>query len=272
MKRLFAGLMLSGFILISCSTGPNNPVDNNSPGSANVSVRVGNVGTMAKRHDISLSKLIISISSQGETPILDTFPLSGNGQMTVSKTYNNLASLKTWTLSVNTLDSKDSLIHSGSTTFNIQPRQTTDVSLDLSARFSMLKANFFPIRDSVTRCELLVNGTNVDDSSFAKQSAIGNTVKLAYDYLQTNIAQRINMDVYGKMWGLDTLLYAGDTTITPLPGSNASYTITLKWVGLALPPPGQATMTVTLGAMGTVTVNGQIGVPAGITMINIPAG
>jgi len=59
-------------------------------------------------------------------------------------------------------------------------------------------------------------------------------------------------------WGFDTLIYAGDTAITPLPGVNASYTITLRWVGPALPPPGEATMTVVLGAIGTVTVNGTM--------------
>jgi len=101
----------------------------------------------------------------------------------------------------------------------------------------MLKANFFPIRDSVTRCELLVNGTKQDDSSFAKQTLLGDTVKLSYNYLDTGAAQRIKLDVYGTMWGFDTLLYTGDTLVTPLSGANASYTVTLRWVGPRLPQP-----------------------------------
>jgi N-acetylneuraminic acid mutarotase len=260
MKRLFIALIMSAVAFVSCSTN-NNPASASKSGvsgSASIAIRLGSVGSLAKKTDISLTNLYIKLSAPEEITVLDTISLSGNGSTTVSKTYNNLASLKTWTLTVNTLDLKDSLIHSGSTIFDVQPRQTTNVSLDLSARFSMLKAKFFPIRDSVTRCELLVNGTNVDDSSFAKQSALGDTIRLAYDYLRTNVSQKISLNVYGNEWGFDTLIYAGDTAITPLPGVNASYTITLRWVGPALPPPGEATMTVVLGAIGTVTVNGTM--------------
>jgi hypothetical protein len=80
------------------------PVAKGDPGSANITVKVGNVGTMAKRLDISFSKLIISLSAPGEAAIFDTFPLSGNGQTTISKTYADLVSLKTWTLTANSFD------------------------------------------------------------------------------------------------------------------------------------------------------------------------
>jgi hypothetical protein len=60
------------------------------------------------------------------------------------------------------------------------------------------------------------------------------------------------------MWGFDTLLYTGDTLVTPLSGANASYTVTLRWVGPRLPPAGRATMTVVLGAVGTVVINGNM--------------
>jgi outer membrane protein assembly factor BamB len=260
MKRLFVGLLLSGFILFSCSRSPNNPVDRNDPGSANVTVNVGSVGALAKQLDISFSRLTISLSAPGEITILDTFPISGNTQTTVSKTYNNLASLKTWTLTATSFDTKDSIIHSGTTTFNVLPRQTVTVPpLVLDSRYSMLKANFFPIRDSVTRCELLIDGSLKASVSFPKQSRLGDTVKLAFDYLYTNVLQRIKLDVYGDMWGFDTLLYTGDTAITPLPGINASYAVTLRWVGPHLPPPGQATMTVVLGEVGTIVINGSLG-------------
>jgi formylglycine-generating enzyme len=131
-------------------------------------------------------------------------------------------------------------------------------ALDLDSRFSMLKANFFPIRDSVTRCELLVDGAIVDDSSFAKQSLIGDTVRLAYDYLKTNVLQHISLYAYGSMWGFDTLLYACDTAIIAQPGVNASYTVILKWVGPGFPPTGSATMTAALGEVGTVVINGNL--------------
>ncbi len=255
-------VLFTTLIFNACSSNSKNPtssVPNGESGSANITVKIGNVGSLAKSATIEFAKLCVSLSASGEAPIYDTIPISGNGTNTVSKTYGPLASLKTWTLIVHSLDTRDSIIHSGSTTFNVLPRQTVTIPvLDLSAHFSMLKANFFPIRDSVTRCELLVNGINVDDSSFVKQILLGDTVKLDYDYLKTNVSQRIKMDVYGSMWGFDTLLYTGDTAITPLPGVNSTYAITLRWVGPALPPPGQATMTVILGAVGTVTVEGEL--------------
>jgi Alpha-tubulin suppressor and related RCC1 domain-containing proteins len=219
---------------------------------------MGKVGMLAKNADISLAKLCVFFSTSGEAGIFDTIPISGNGQINVTKTYEGLASQKTWTLSVNSLDLKDSVVHGGSTTFDVQPMQTTNVSLSLSARFSMLKANFFPIRDSVTRCELLVDGIKVDDSSFAKQSAVGSTVQLAYNYLSTGIAKRIKMDVYGDFKGIVTLLYTGDTLVTAIAGENKSYSINLLWVGPTTPAPGQAYMTVVLGTIGTETINGKL--------------
>jgi len=256
---LSAVIIMTGLMAFYCSNRPQ-PLqpDTKAPGAATITVKTGKVGSLAKAADISLSKLCVSLSAEDETTVYDTIAMSGNGSTTVTKTYGNLASMKTWILAVKTLDSKDSLIHGGSTAFDVRPGQTANVSLDLQSRFSMLKANFSPIRDSVTRCELLLDGIKVDDSSFAKQSAVGDTIKLVCDYLKTNVSQRIRMDVYGIMWGYDTLLYTGDTAITPLPGVNSSYKITLKWVGPALPPSGQATMSVILGAVGTTTVNGVL--------------
>jgi photosystem II stability/assembly factor-like uncharacterized protein len=257
MKNLL--FAVAAALFLSCAANPSStPVAADDNGSAIVSVRIGAVGALAKRADISLARLIVSLSAAGQPTINDTFALSGTSSTTINKTYSNLASLITWTLSARSLDSRDSVIHSGSTTFVVQPRQTASVSLNLDARYSMLKANFFPIRDSVTRCVLLVDGIVKKDSSFARQSHIGDTVKLAFDYLKTGVAQRIKMSVYGTMWGLVTLLYTGDTLITAVPGVNATYNVLLKWVGPSLPPSGQGTMSVVLGAAGTVTMNGTL--------------
>ena len=258
-------LTLCLFLCFSCSKVDSPTSISKDAGSATVNIHVGKIGDLSRTHvlaratAINLSKLFITLSAHGESTILDTLPLSGNNQAYISKTYGPLASLKQWTLTATSKDQNDSIIHNGTQVFTVQPKQTLDLpALVLDASYSMLKANFFPIRDSVTRCELLVDGNKVDDSSFAKQSLIGDTVKLVYDYLKTNIAQRIKMDVYGSMWGFDTLLYTGDTAITPLPGVNSSYSITLRWVGPALPPAGQATMTVILGSVGTVVINGYL--------------
>jgi len=251
--------LLSALILFFCSKLPNNSADRNDPGSANISISIGKVGSLGKIRNIELSKLYLTLSAPGETTIRDSFSLSGNAGGTYAKTYSNLASLlKTWKLAAESKDIAGNTIHFGSTQFIVPARRIIPVTLNLSARFSMLKANYFPIRDSVTRCELLVNGTKQDDSSFAKQALIGDTVRLSYNYLDTGVAQRIKLNVYGTMWGFDTLMYSGDTLVTPLTGANASYNIVLKWVGPALPPPGQVTMTVVLGAVGSITINGQL--------------
>jgi alpha-tubulin suppressor-like RCC1 family protein len=263
MRPLFknAAVVVSLFLFSCGGNHPTSPLTESEDGSANVSIKVGAVGALAKTAktaDIAMTRLIVSLAAAGQTAINDTFPLAGTSSTTINKTYENLAPFVTWTLSAKSLDSRDSVIHAGFSTFTLQPRQMLSVSLNLDARYSMLKANFFPIRDSVTRCVLIADGAVKKDSSFAKQALLGDTVRLSFDYLQTGLAQRIKMEVYGVMWGLDTLLYTGDTLIMPVAGVNANYNITLKWVGPAQPPRGQATMTVTLGAVGTVTVNGNL--------------
>jgi YVTN family beta-propeller protein len=259
MKSLYvASALLFAIMFFSCSNNLVTSPDKSDPGSADITFKVGKVGALGKTA-IELTSLYVTLSAPGETTIRDTFPLSGNSQQTIAKTYSNLASLlKTWTLEAESRDDEGVVIHSGSASFIVPARRDTSITLDLSAQYSMLKANFLPIRDSVTRCELLVDEILVEDSSFAKQSLVGDTVKLSYCYLRTNILQRVKLDVYGEMWGFDTLLYTGDTAITPVPGVNASYNVTLRWVGPALPPPGSATMNVVLGAVGTTTINGQL--------------
>jgi alpha-tubulin suppressor-like RCC1 family protein len=251
--------LLAVSILLSCSKNPGPVSTPYEPGTANITFQIGKVGVLGKKATIQLSKLYIMLSAPGETSIYDTVDLSGNGSETFTKSYVNLASLlKTWTITAESKDVNGITIHYGSTQFVVPAGEAIPVSLNLGAGYSMLKARFFPIQDSVTRCELLVNDAKVDDSTFAKQLLRGDTVNLSYDYLATGTAQRIKLDVYGTMWGIDTLLYTGDTLITPVSGLDATYHIVLKWVGPSVPPPGQATMTVILGAVGSVTVDGQL--------------
>jgi outer membrane protein assembly factor BamB len=263
MKRLLGlSSIFCLFIFFSCSNEKlAGPIAPQETGSAKINIFVGKIGSLAKTAktaDITLSRLIINLSAPDARALHDTIPLRGNGATSVPLTYDNLASLKTWTLSAKTVDVRDSIIHSASTTFLVEPKQTAIVSLSLNARFSMLTANFFPIRDSVTRCQLSVDGAVKDDSLFVKQTLIGDTVKLGFDYLSTGPQHLVRLNVFGTMWGFDTLLYTCDTIITAAAGINAAYSVTLKWVGPALPPPGQATMRVVIGPVGTVVINGTL--------------
>jgi uncharacterized protein (TIGR02145 family) len=65
------------------------------------------------------------------------------------------------------------------------------------------------------------------------------------------------MNVYGHYFGVDTLLYTGDTSLSIISGQNSNYQIKLKYVGPAA-LQGAATMAVTLGAVGTITVDGEL--------------
>lgn len=268
-------IVVTVLFAMSCNN-PTRPQNSNLPGSANITVQIGKVGALAKRADINFAKLCVALSASAETTIFDTIAISGNSSTIISKTYDNLASLKTWTLKAKSLDSKDSTIHAGSTTFTVRPRQTTDVSLALPSNYSMIKANFSPIRDSVTRCELLINGVKVADSSFAKQGLLGSSVQLAYDYLPVAVANRIKMDVYGNMWGIEYLLYTGDTLITAISGIDTTLFVKLQWVGPTSAPRGQATISVVLGSIGTELINGLLpnkGYEDAIrSMRSIPAG
>jgi hypothetical protein len=259
---LMALFFVVSFLVFSCGKDPVSTSKGcANQGSAAISIKVGEVGTLAKKTNINLSKLYVVLSAVGETSIYDTFSLSGGGSATIVKTYDSLTSLKTWTLSAKSLDDEDSVVHQGSTDFLVKPNKTEKVNLTLLSKYSMLKANFFPIRDSVTRCELLVADVKVDEASFAKQARVGDTIRLAYDYLAVGVTQKITMNAYGKMWGVDTLLYSNDTLITPIAGVDMSAKIGLHWVGKIKAPSGQASMTVALRLGGKIVINGELGLP-----------
>ncbi len=258
---LLCAILLTGCLNDPPGQGPGQGGANRPSGQANVSLKLERVGALQKSAAIEMDTLFIALLAQGEDPILDTILLSGNSQQNVLKSYPGLASLKSWTLAALAKDQNNVTVYSGSTDFTVPPNGTANVSLALAAQFSMLRALFLPVRDSVTRMELKVNDSLAAFQAFAKQSLVGDTVTLTHDYLPASpagIQHAIRMDARGDMWGIDTLLYRGDTTITVVSGEDATYEVTLRWVGPSVPPPGQAEMTVTLGAVGTVTVRGEL--------------
>lgn len=234
-------------------------------GQAELSVKLGPVGALAKSaasagasaaQAIELSALYITLTAEAETPRRDTIPLSGSGANTVSRGYSGLAAGKTWNVEAHTVDSRGRTIHTGYAAFSLQPGRTTAVALDMPAYYSMLTARFFPIDDSVTRCQLVVDAGIVADTTFPKQSLVGDTVQLEYDYLSVG-PRRVAMNVYGEYDGAAILLYSGDTLINVQAGLDARYDIRLIWRGPGV-FRGTAAMTVSLGAAGKVDVNGRL--------------
>jgi hypothetical protein len=229
-------------------------------GSANVTITLGKIGTLSKvaaSASISLCSLRVALTAAGETAINWTTPVSGSGPITVSRTFTGLAE-KTWLLSAETRDTRNAVLHSGAVSFTVIRKKTVNVNLSISSKYSMLVAKFFPICDSVNQCILLVDGITRGDSSFTKQLHVGDTIPLRYDYLATGISHNISMRARGSMWGIDTLLYSGDTSITITAGVDGSFRVTLRWVGPSSPPPGQAEMFVMVGSFGSVVVTGII--------------
>jgi alpha-tubulin suppressor-like RCC1 family protein len=254
---------LAVLLCVTCtSVQAPTAVNGGDPGFATTNIQVGPVGSLAKAgavQVINLSKLYISLSSPGQPTIYDAMPLSGNAQTNVTKSYGPLASLVTWTLTATSKDQNDSVVHSGTQTFTVQPKQILSLPvLKLDAAYSMLKASFFPMRPNFTGVELLVNGLHKAGMTFSSAPNATDTATLAYDYFKTNLSQRLKMTVLGTMSGTNTTLYSGDTLINATPGVNATYSVSLQWVGPGLAPPGQATINVVLGAIGTTTIRGVV--------------
>lgn len=230
-------------------------------GSANVTIQIGKIGTLSKSATstpMTLCSLYVALTASGETPVNWVTPISGTELITVSRTFTGLAAKPTF-LFAETRDTRNVLIHSSSTSFTIVRKQTLNVNLSLFSNYSILVAKFYPIRDSVNRCILLVDGISRSDSTFAKQTHLGDTIPLRYDYLGTGTTHNISLRARGLLWGIDTLLYTCDTALTAIAGVDSPFRVTLKWVGPAKPPPGQSEMFVSVGAIGTVTVQGRIG-------------
>ncbi len=255
-------ILLFGCILDNRTTSPDQET-----GSVQILLKLEKIGTIHKLSAntamaaIEMDTLHLILHAPGEDTLRNAIPLAGNGMHTVSKTYSDLPSLKTWTLAAVARDQRGATVYSGSVDFIVPVKKMIDVSLNLSPRYSMLKGRFFPIRDSVTRVELRVDGDLVADSVFPKQSLLGDTVVLRYDYLSASPvgeAHSIGMAVFGDMWGIDTLLYSGDTTFTVFSGKDTAFALKLYWVGPGTPPPGMADISVSLGALGAVTLDGLL--------------
>lgn len=260
MKKNVSFILIAlSLMLIHISCFDVNDAVPKENGSTRINIIVGKVGST--RAPITMSNLFLTLSAEGEETITDTFSLSGTGQTTINTSYSDMASLKEWTLIVLAVDTDGEIIHSGSTIFTVQPQQVEDVNISLAANYSMLVPNIYPIGDSVTRCEVILDTITVRDSSFAKQSIVGDTIELSYNYMsasEVGVQHTVRLNVYGEMWGIDTLLYTGETIITVISGQDTGYSLLLDWVGPNTPPDGQATISVVLGSIGTVTINAEL--------------
>ncbi|MBN1758674.1 MAG: hypothetical protein JW863_10170, partial [Chitinispirillaceae bacterium] len=238
-RRVVSAILILFISLLTAMMNCNNLTPNGSTdlhaetGTAQINIDIGAIGTIAKKKTIELERLIFTLSCSDEDTIRDTIDISGSGGNNVQKTIGDLAAPKQWRLSAITLDEQDSCIHAGSTTFTTEPADTIDVSLELDARFSMLRVSFNGIPDSATTLSIDVDaGDFSSDSTFEATSR--DTVVLTYDYLTATAegdTHTVSLNVRGVYHGISTILYTADTTLTVISGEDRNYTVTLTWVG-----------------------------------------
>ncbi len=265
MRSFIACSLIVSFLALLAGCSKNNPVSEEATltGSVNATVYLEKVGSLGKARAlgktsaISLSKGYLLISADGENDLLDSMDLSGSSQQNMNKIFSDIK-VKLWKAVAWTVDQNDSIIHKDSTTFTIVENDTVDVNLNLSAKYSMFEARIFPISDSAKNAEVLVNGELVVDSTFGKSSSL-DTVKMFFDYLPASpspgTSVTIKMNIRGDWIDADTLLWTGEKTFDVISGSDLNETIVLNWVG---PEVGGADISVVIGKVGTVVVDGEI--------------
>lgn len=227
-------------------------VQDRSTGQVALSLNLGPVGVLARSAEMSPRRLVLKFKS-GASTLDDTIAVTGSG--TVAKNYT-LASQQNWTLQAIGLDQRDSVLYEGATSFAVLAKKTTSVSLALNAKHSSIRVRF-PIIDSLTRFVLSVDGTVWGDSSVVKQTRVGDTVKMDHDYLSASpsgVAHSFELRIYGQPWGVDTLCYALDTSVSVVSGKSLGHVFKVHWVGAKTPPPGFAELSVILGSVGMVDV------------------
>jgi hypothetical protein len=280
-KPTFAKLLIAAMApiaLLHCGASPTtasdpgaNPPAQETAGTVKATLLLGKVGVLSKTSTINLQKLILQAVSSATPPdtVNDTASVTGNSAVTVLRTLT-LKPLRNWTVNAWTKDAKDSVIHSGSTaSFFVKPADTAAVSLNLTSRFTMYQANFNTLPDSIAstvsgtgkdklnlyRVVLKVDGVIRGDSTLASgYFTAGANVSLYFDYI-TPGSHTVTLEAYGVLHTYSGILYSGSSTLSVAAGNDSTQSVTLGWVG---PTTGTGKLTVILGKVGKVIVNGTV--------------
>jgi hypothetical protein len=297
LKTFALGLWVVGSAFVTGCFTSNEPANNETTLSISMGLKdVNKGGALSKGATISYKKLIVTMVSNATTPdtLRDTITPGHNGftavatdSQTVSKTYG-IKPLRSWTITVKTLDQKDSVIHSANTTANsILIGENRTVSLTLTSKFVMYVAKFV-LPDSlsatgsttkqvlnINRFVMKVDGRTVVDSTkpsgyFAATPTVNS---IQFDYIKADTAHSLELYIYGVIpnWPSNKPLF-GDTIAVAPTGRDSTYTPTLPWMGPGSPddpnydplhPTGAtAGLEIHIGKVGTVTfepvVNGNL--------------
>ena len=93
------------------------------------------------------------------------------------------------------------------------------------------------------------------DSLLASGYFSGNqNVQVFFDYIAPG-SHTVTLEAYGVLHTYSGILYSGASTFTAVAGVDDTKSLSLNWVG---PTTGTGKLTVTLGKVGKVTVNGAL--------------
>jgi hypothetical protein len=265
-------LAAAGLAFAGCFTSPSEdraeaPAEKD--GVVKSDIVLGKVGALSKVAAIDLRKVRFTLVSSAADTVRDSATVSGNAEIALQKVWT-LKPLRTWTVSAKSYDSKDSVIHSGSTApFLVKVADTVAVNLALASRFTMYEARFNALPDSISssqagtgkeklnlsRVTLKVDGAVKADSLKPTGYFPGNqAVAIYFDYI-TPGAHTVVLEASGRLNGFEGVLYRGTADFNVAAGQDETRTVTLNWVG---PTTGGGSLTVTLGRVGKVTVNGSL--------------
>ncbi|MGL1934965.1 MAG: hypothetical protein OCD01_08090 [Fibrobacterales bacterium] len=249
-KVIIAAALVSLLSIVGCSDNLSllSAQSSDQTGSATLTVDVAQVGILAKVSQFEMDELVVTLSAQGEEAIIKKYQVRSRGGDDVVTDFEGLASFKNWTVTAYTVDNAGVVIHSGATSFYVEPESVTEVVLDLDASYSGLVATVSELPDSVTAISLIVDGVVVDVVEK------GETLALSYDYLTVDNTHEVVLVAQGVMWGVAMDLYEGSVVVEPTSGVDQDYTLHMAWVGAEEPPTGSGALEINIGTVGTESI------------------
>lgn len=238
-------LALFSIALVSCDASPSASNQGNE-GTVAIHVHLGPVGFLGRSGAMTPRTLILAFRSTDDKALFDTVAMTGS--ISASLSYK-LATGVDWTLEFSVLDHSDSLLYSGSKSFQVTDEDLQILQISAEARYSRLRLAV-PILDSVSRIRIQVDGQVWSDSSITPGSHRGDTIRIDQDYLSASVEgvpHRFELQVHGRRKGIDTLLRASDTVLTIHSGWKENHV-------LKFPSLGPESATVDLGTVGQTRI------------------
>lgn len=218
-------------------------------GRLSLEIHTGAIGILARSATMTPTKIIFAFQSGPDLTILDTASLDASTQ--IKRDYK-LAAGRNWVLSVSGMDNKGNILYSGTGSFPIGKDSTSQIAMSLDARFSSLRLRF-PVKEGANRFQSQMDGRTWLDTTAGADLRQNDTIKADLDYVtasRSGVPHDFALRVSGNRGDKDTVLFALDTTLTVVSGESKGVRLVLKWVGPQPPKTGNATLAVTLGAIG----------------------